>query len=337
MMPSGVTRRSFLAGGTAGLCLARLSDIAAAAIPLNMQLGWLGGGNQLGEVCALRLGYFEKEGLDFKIQPGGPNNDGIAVVASGRYEVGQVSSSPSLMLAVSQDLPIRCFAVSAQKHPYAFFSLPKNPVREPTDFRGKRVGIQATGVILLRALMAKNRIDPDDVKIVTIGSDMAPLLTGQVDVVTGWVTNVTALSVLGPDHVTLRLWDTGVRLYANPYYATTDTLAKNSDTLVRFLRAAARGWDYAYANRDPAIGHLLDVFPNLVRADERAAADVMLDYCFDEATRAHGYGTMDPAIWQEQITMWSSLGQFSKRTPSVDEVMTKEILDATADTRPKLG
>ena len=43
---------------------------AAAATPLNMQLGWLGGGNQLGEVCALRLGYFEKEGLDFKISAG---------------------------------------------------------------------------------------------------------------------------------------------------------------------------------------------------------------------------------------------------------------------------
>src|ERR1700758_549977 len=92
MMPSGSTRRSFLVGGTAGLCLATLSDMAAAAAtPLTMQLGWLGSGNQLGEVCALRLGYFEQEGLDFKIQPGGPNNDGIAVVASGRYEVGQVS------------------------------------------------------------------------------------------------------------------------------------------------------------------------------------------------------------------------------------------------------
>jgi len=338
MMPSRLSRRSLLAGGTAGLCLATLTETAGAtATPLNMQLGWLGGGNQLGEVCALRLGYFEKEGLDFKIQPGGPNNDGIAVVASGRYEVGQVSSSPSLMLAVSQDLPIKCFAVSAQKHPYAFFSLPKNPVRKPADFAGKRVGIQATGVILLRALMAKNGIDPGEVKIVTIGSDMSPLLTGQVDVVTGWLTNVTALSVLGPDRVALRLWDTGVRLYANPYYATTETLAKNGDTLVRFLRAAGRGWDYAYSNRDKAIAFLVEVFPNLVAADERAAADVMLDYCFDEHTRSHGYGTMDPMIWQEQITLWSSLGQFSKRTPSVDEVMTTQILDATADTRPKLG
>lgn len=338
MLASRVSRRSLLASGTAGLCLAALTDLrAAGANPLNMQLGWLGGGNQLGEVCALRLGYFEQEGLDFKIQPGGPNNDGIAVVASGRYEVGQVSSSPSLMLAVSQDLPIKCFAVSAQKHPYAFFSLAKNPVRSPADFKGKRVGIQATGVILLRALMAKNGIDPGQVEIVTIGSDMTPIMTGQVDVVTGWLTNVTALSVLGPDRVALRLWDTGVRLYANPYYATTDTLAKHADTLARFLRAAGRGWDFAYANRDKANAHLLEVFPNLVAADERAAADVMLDYCFDEHTRAQGYGTMDPAVWQEQITTWSKLGQFSKRTPSVDEVMTTQILEATADARPKLG
>jgi NitT/TauT family transport system substrate-binding protein len=106
MMPSRLTRRSLLAGGTAGLCRARLTDVAAAAAtPLNMQLGWLGGGNQLGEACALRLGYFEKEGLDFEIQPGGPNNDGIAVVTSVHYEIGQASSSPSLMLGVSQDLP----------------------------------------------------------------------------------------------------------------------------------------------------------------------------------------------------------------------------------------
>jgi NitT/TauT family transport system substrate-binding protein len=338
MMASHLSRRSLLAGGIAGLCVATLTDMASgAAVSLNMQLGWLGGGNQLGEACALRLGYFEKEGLGFHIQPGGPNNDGIAIVASGRYEVGEVSSSPSLMLAVSQDLPIKCFAVSAQKHPYAFFSLAKNPVRSPADFRGKRVGIQATGVILLRALMAKNGIDPAEVKIVTIGSDMLPLLTDQVDVVTGWVTNMTALSVLGPDRVTLRLWDTGVRLYANPYYATTETLAKNPDVLVRFLRAASRGWDHAYANRDKAVSLLLEVFPNLVAADERAAADVMLDYCFDEHTRSHGYGAMDPAIWQEQIAMWSNLGQFSKRTPSVADVMTTDILDATADARPKLG
>lgn len=335
---ANLNRRSLLrASAAVGASLLLTDQASAETATINMQLGWLGGGNQLGEACAHQLGYFKDEGVDFHFQPGGPNNDGIAVVASGRYEVGEVSSSPSLMLAVSQDIPIRCFAVSAQKHPYTFFSLKKNPVRTPADFVGKKVGIQATGVILLRALLAKNKIDMKDVQVVTIGSDMMPLLTGQVDVVTGWLTNTTALKVLGADRVDLPLWDTGVHLYADPYYATTDTLAGRKDLLVRFLRAASRGWAFAYENRDRAIELLVKEFPNLNAADERAAADVMLSYCFNANTKLNGYATMDPQVWQDQIDTWSQLGQFTKRTPKVDDVMTMDILNATQDSRPKVG
>lgn len=331
-------RRDILTAGMAlGTVIAIADRASGATATVNMQLGWLGGGNQIGEVAAFQLGYFEQEGLDFKIQPGGPNNDGIAIVASGRYEVGQVSSSPSLMLAVSQDIPIKCFAVSAQQHPYAFFSLKQNPVKSPVDFRGKKVGIQATGQILLRALLAKNNIDMKDVQIVIIGSEMTPLMTGQVDVITGWVTNTTALNVIGPDRVQFRLWDAGVKLYASPYYATTETLQSKPDLLVRFLRASAKGWAFCYENRDKAVELLVKSYPNLVAKDERAAADIMLGATFTDATKAGGYGTMDPAVWQEQISLYSQLGQFTKRTPTIDEVMTLDILNATADTRPKIG
>jgi NitT/TauT family transport system substrate-binding protein len=171
---------SMAAGGlAAGGSLLSIGAHAAGKHKINMQLGWLIGGNQLGEVVAKNLGYFEKEDIDFQIQPGGPSIDGVAVVASGRFELGQVSSSPSLMLAVSQGLPIKCFAVGIQKHPYCFFSLKKNPIRTAQDMVGKKIGIQATGVILLRALLAKNKIAEKDVTIVTIGADMSPLLTGQ--------------------------------------------------------------------------------------------------------------------------------------------------------------
>jgi NitT/TauT family transport system substrate-binding protein len=334
---SPLTRRSLVALPATGAVIWIANRTARATETVEMQLGWIGGGNQLGEVAALQLGYFGDVGLDLKIVPGGPNNDGIAGVASGRSAVGQVSSSPSLMLAVSQDLPIRCFAVSAQKHPYAFFSLAKNPVHTPAELRGKKVGIQATGVVLLRALLAKNNMDIKDVQVVTIGSDMMPIMTGQVDVVTGWVTNTTALKVLGTDHVTMRLWDTGVRLYANPYYATPDTLTKHADVLARFLKASAKGWAFAHDHRDQAIELLVKQYPNLVAADERVAADVMLDHAFDEHTKLGGYGAMDPAVWQEQIDLYAQLGQFTKRTPKVDEVMTLDILKATQEERPRIG
>ena len=333
-------RRNFLkTAGAAATALISVDVYAQAKPVVNMQLGWLLSGNQIGEVCAKQLGYYEQEGLELKFQAGGPNIDGVAVVAAGRFEVGQVSSSPSLMLAASQDIPVVCFAAGAQEHPYAFFSVKKNPIREPKDLVGKKVGIQATGVILLRALLAKNKIPEKDVQIVTIGADMSPVLTGQVDCVTGWLTNTSAMKVLGADMVSMRLWDTGVKLYALPYYATANTIKTRGDVLAKYLRASAKGWGFAYepANRAKAVEMLVKEFPNLNVKDETEALDAMLKFSFSPRTKTEGWGAMDPSIWQDQINLYAELGQFSKRTPKLEEVMTLDILKMTADTRPKIG
>ena len=342
MTPSQhLTRRRLLgATATAGAlasagALLSMQALAQDKVKINMQLGWIAGGNQIAEVAAKRMGYYDQEGIDFAIQPGGPSIDGVAIIASGRWEVGQVSSSPSNMLAVSQDLPIKVFATGLQQHPYTFFSLKKAPIRTPQDMVGKKIGIQSTGMVLLRALLAKNKIDEKSMTIIPIGSDMTPLLTGQVDTVTGWLTNTSALKPLGADRVDMRLWDTGVHLYALPYYATTDMIQKRPDVLQRFLRATARGWAYANKNRDAATDLLIKEYPNLDRADERIAADALMSYAYGPLTQANGWGTMDRAVWQDQIQQYADLGQFTKRVPKVDEVMTMDILNATRDYRLK--
>jgi NitT/TauT family transport system substrate-binding protein len=338
------SRRNVLKGGAlaaAGLAFPTLISsrglAAAGTQKVNMQLGWIVGGNQIGEVVAKRLGYFEEEKIDFAIQPGGPSIDGVAMVASGRYEIGQVSSSPSLMLAASQSIPITCFAIGAQKHPYCFFSLPKAPIRNAEDMIGKKIGVQATGQILLSALLRKHNIPADKVEKVIIGSDMAPLLTGQVDAITGWRTNTTALKVLGPDYLSMSLWDQGVRLYALPYYATADLIQSKGELLAGFLRAAGRGWAYAKANPEQSVDLLVKEYPNLVAPDELVAEPIMLSYEFTDRTKEFGWGSFDPAVWQEQIDVQDELKQFTAAKPKLDQVMTTAILDATKDARPKIG
>lgn len=321
--------------GTGGLL--SVNTQAQGKPVVNLQLGWLLSGNQIGEVCAKQMGFYDQAGIQLAFQPGGPNIDGVAIVASGKFEIGQVSSSPSLMLAASQDIPVKCFAAGAQEHPYTFFSLKKNPIREPKDLIGKKVGIQATGVILLKALLAKNKIDEKDVTIVTSGADMTPLLTGQTDCFTGWQTNTTALRALGDQRVDMRLWDCGVKLYALPYYATADTLKTKGDLVQKFVTATAKGWEYAYNNHAAAVDMLIKEFPNLKKDDELEALPVMLKYAFSANTKKNGWGAMDTAVWQEQIDMHADLKQFTKRVPKVDEVMTLDILKATEAQRPKLG
>lgn len=321
-MPAIVTSRVFAQKGTR---------------TINMQLGWLGGGNQLGEVAAKHLGYFEEEDLDFAIQAGGPSIDGVAIVASGRYEIGQVSSSPSLMLAASQGIPVKAFAVSAQEHPYAYISLASNPIKTPQDMIGKKIGIQATGKVLLNALLKKAGIPESEVEVVVIGADMTPLLTGQVHAATGWLTNTTAISALGQDYVAMKLWDQGVQLYGNPYYATADTLEKDQEMLTGFLKAAGKGWEYVNSNPEAAVDLLLKEFPNLVRDDEIIASKVLLKHIFTPATAAGGWGTMDPAVWQGQISLYDELQQFSAGAPKLENVISMAPLEATSADRPKIG
>ena len=341
MRQISVNRRKLLKGAAAtGFAASGLLPSGgfaqAKTQTVNLQLGWLAGNNQVGEIAAKYMGYFEAEKLNVVIQPGGPSIDGVAIVASGRHEIGQISSSPSLMLAASQKIPVMSFATGLQRHPYAYFSLPKKPVHQAKDLVGKKVGIQATAKVLLNALMKKAGIGEKDLEIVIIGSEMTPILTGQCDVVSGWVTNTTTLKPLGPDRVDLFLWDAGVRLYALPYYATKDTIEKKAEMLTAFTRAVSKGWEYALKNTEKTVDYLIKDYPNLKRDDEIAGSTALLKFAFNDNTKANGWGAFDPAVWSEQINLYDDLKQFSAGPPKLEDVITTKILDATKADRPKV-
>jgi NitT/TauT family transport system substrate-binding protein len=342
-MNDGMTRRealgrsaAWLGGLAAGggvLSVAR----SAHAADVTFQLGWIVSNGQIGEIVARSLGYFEAEKINLKITAGGPNVDGVAIVASGSAQAGNLSSSPSLMLARAGGIPVKCFAVGYQEHPFTYFSLPKKPIRSPLDMIGKKIGTQGTARILLRALLAKHKIKDSDVQVVVMGSEMAPLMTGQVDAVTGWLTNTAALKALPPDRVDLRLWDTGIQLYANLYYATDETLGKHGDVVAAFTRAAAKGWAYTYQNPEKAVDMLVKAYPNLDRAAELEAIKPVLSFSFTKTTAAKGWGTMEASVWEQQLRTYDELGQFKSAAPKVSDVMTDAVLQATASVRPKIG
>jgi NitT/TauT family transport system substrate-binding protein len=338
------SRRQFLRGTAAIGGLAAMHSLigvgatrAAGPAEVTMQLGWLASNGIIGEVVAQAKGFYAEEGVELKIVPGGPNVDGVGGVASGQSTLGQTSSSPSVMLARSAGIPIKAFCAGYQKHPFTYFSLESAAIREPKDMVGKTVATQPTAYILLRALLAKNGIAEGDVTVVNMGSDMNQLLTGQVQAVTGWLTNTNALKILGPDRVDMMLWDTGIQLYANVYFATDKTLTETPEILENFLRGSARGWGYARQNPQEAVEMLVAAYPNLDKASELEAVEKVLGFSFDDVTKTDGWGAMNTENWKAQIDTYASLDQFKGTVPTVDDVMTLKILDATLEARKAVG
>ncbi|MDI6028626.1 ABC transporter substrate-binding protein [Corticibacterium sp. UT-5YL-CI-8] len=340
-----MNRRGFLTnaallGGLAAASQTMLTVSGANAqglAKIRMQLGWLASNGLLGEVVAIEKGFYAEQDIELEIVPGGPNVDGVAGVASGQSNVGQISSSPSVMLARSAGVPIKAIAAGYQKHPYAYFSKKSKPIEKPADMVGKTVAIQPTGAILLRALLAKNGIAEDQVTVVNMGADMNQLVTGQADAVVGWLTNVNALKVLGDDRTDMLLWDTGIQLYANVYYTTDDQLANNTKDLTGFIAATAKGWGYARDNQAEAVDILVKAYPNLDKASELEAIGPLMTFAFNETTVANGWGAMSKENWEAQLKTYADLGQFKGTVPTVDDVMSLALLDATTDIRKKVG
>lgn len=338
-----MNRRGFLAGAAAAGSLATTSSLLsitrahASEATIRMQLGWLASNGLLGEVVAIKKGYYTDAGVKLDIVPGGPNVDGVAGVASGQSTLGQISSSPSVMLARSAGMPVKAIAAGYQKHPFAYFSRKGKPIATPKDMVGKTIATQPTAFILLRALLAKNGIPEDQVTMVNMGSDMNQLITGQADAVTGWLTNINALKVLGDDRVDLTLWDGGLQLYANVYYTTDDQLQNHSDELTRFMGATAKGWGYARDNQEEAVEILVEAYPNLDKASELEAIGPLMQFVFNDVTAANGWGTMTAANWEAQLKSYADLGQFKGTVPTVDDVMSLAILEATTEIRKQVG
>lgn len=350
LVVSGSSRREFLrrtvlGAAAAGVGAAGLEAFLAACggasstsgngpasiQDVNWRLGWLANSQQAGEYVAMEKGYLKQAGVNLIVQPGGPNLDSVSLVASGSAMIGQVSSSPTLILARARGVPVKAFASALQKHPFAWFSLKKDNITSPRDWVGKKIGIQGTARPLLNAVVAKYHLNPDSFQTVVIGSDTLPLVNGQVQAASGWVIDSTQTAALPPNgYEVMLLWDLGIQLYANPYFATDDTIKNNKRLLEGFVAAVGKGWEYAFAHPDEAVDIVMKHVQGLKRSTELATVKLMPPFTWNAATKQHGFGTMDLKLWQNQIDTYVNLQLVDKSFPA-SGVATLEILDGSPD------
>src|SRR5579884_3087956 len=321
-----VSRRDFVRGaGALALGLAAGDRLFGPVAPVgaqpsaraSMQIGWFLNSQMAGDVVGLAKGYFREAGIDLTIRPGGPAIDPIQVVAGGGTMFGNVSSVAVLVNARAQGLPVKAFCTAFQRHPFAFVFFTKSKIRTPKDFEGKTIGIQ------------KYNINKDRLKVLFVGGDTTPLVTGQVDVITGWLINAAQMEAVQQAGAIsyFRLWDLGIRLYAYTYFVTDQILRERRDVLVRFVSASARGWLYARDHPDEAIDHLLKMTTGLNRQSELRTWEEVVrgGYLTSVTTKQHGWGYMDPKVWQDLTDTMRALGQIP-RPVSVDEIMTDDLV-----------
>lgn len=236
---------------------------ASAAKPptldkVTFRLAWVYDMAEVGVLVAKEKGYFEKEGLDVTIEPGGFGLDPIKLVAAGSNDYG-IGGAGNLLLARAQGVPIKAVAAEFQNTPVGFITHKDSGITTFQGFKGKRVGIQ-TGAdtdVLYRALLAKNGMTPKDVREVPIQFDMGPFVNKLIDVLPAYVTNQPiTLKGKGFETNVITASSQGLAYYGNVFFTTEKKLKDNPEQVARFVRAVRAGWSDALTNKADAIATL---------------------------------------------------------------------------------
>lgn len=340
-MVHSISRRTFLGynaallgGGIVGL---RASLALAAALgPLVYRLGWVKNVGWAGTYFADKKGYFRDEGFSsVELVSGGPNAAPAESIVNSGQALVSLSSPAITASAVNNGAKLRIIGVQFQTSPFIIASPIDKPLKTPQDCIGKRIGIPGTNGPTWMAFLAANKIDPDSLESVNIGFSAAPLTSGQVDGLMGFVTNIPGpLKRQGFDTYYFGFGDFNFRLVNNSYFVTDDSLVARRDQVKAFMRAEIRGWKDSIGSPEESARLAVQEYGadlGLDLVDQIDQARIQNTLIVNEETKVNGLFTMTPELIATSIELLKISG-----VESSPDLFDMSILREIYDEDPKL-
>ncbi|WP_296666242.1 ABC transporter substrate-binding protein [Demequina sp.] len=320
---AAATAAAAVAAFALAACSSGGSDVEASGVAageemasygdLTLQLSWIKNEEFSGEFFADSSGYFTEAGFDSVELVPGPST-GVAELLSGTADVA-LSDAVSIGSAVAAEgAPLKIIGTTYQKNPFTVLSLADGGnIVTAQDMIGKKIGVQDSNTALFMALLAANGISPDDLEIVPVQYDPAPLTNGEVDGFIAYLTNESiTVGAAGYDTVDLPFADNGLPFVAETFTVTDDAIANNREALKAFLVAEIKGWSDAV--NDPEEGARLayeeygvdlELIPENSIAGAVAQAENLV---VSSETAANGLFTISDALQASTIASLAGAG-----------------------------
>ena len=234
----------------------------ASAEDVKLQLKWVTQAQFAGYYVAQAKGYYEEEGLNVTILPGGPDVAPTQVIAGGGADV-MVDWMPAALAAREKGLPLVNIAQPFASSGMMLTCLKESGITSPADFADKTLGVWFFGnefpfLSWMSQLGLKTDGSPGGVTVLKQGFNVDPLLQKQAACISTMTYNeywqVIDAGIAPEDLVTFKYEDQGVATLEDGLYVLEDRLADPAfqETMVKFVRASMKGWKYAEANPDEA-------------------------------------------------------------------------------------
>jgi NitT/TauT family transport system substrate-binding protein len=249
------------------LCMAAGSAHAQAPERIVFATDWLAQAEHGGFYQAVAEGTYRQHGLDVTIRMGGPQVNGLQLLAAGQVDI-VMGDALQVVSAVEQNVPVTAIAATFQKNPTAIIAHPG--VAKLEDLKGKPIAIAAASNTTFWPWLKQRYGFTDDQKR-PYAFSVQPFLVDARLSQQGFATSEPfSIERGGIQPVVFLLADLGYPPYSEALVVTRATLAQRAAALARFVQASAEGWKSYLAN--PAPGNAL------IKRDNPEMSDALLSF-----------------------------------------------------------
>ena len=233
-----------------------------------MQLKWVTQAQFAGYYVALEKGFYEAEGLDVTIKPGGPDIAPAQIIAGGGADV-VIDWMPSALASREKGVNLVNIAQPFKRSGMMLTCRKDSGISSPADFPGKTLGVWFYGnEYPFLSWMSKLGIATDGsaggVTVLKQGFNVDPILQKQADCVSTMTYNeywqVIDGGLAASELSVFAYEDQGVSTLEDGLYVMQKNLDDPAfvDKAARFLRASMKGWEWATNNSDAAADIVLE-------------------------------------------------------------------------------
>lgn len=215
---------------------------------------WQASASILEVVAASELGYFDDLCLDVALEPGsGETSQNAQLLAAGTVQVTPMSLQNIIQ---SHDAGIDVLGVSSYSDVGLEILMTMPDVTDLTDLEGTTLGHKGELPPTVRAMLEQAGVDVTEITQVQVGYDPSVLPRGQVQSLTGFISNEPNLLAAAGEEVTVwRPFDYDVPSSLGAI-AVNPAFAKDHPTAVEdFLRATLHAYEYCAANAEECVGY----------------------------------------------------------------------------------
>jgi NitT/TauT family transport system substrate-binding protein len=250
------------------LAMSLMAGSAFAAEKVVLQLKWVAQAQFAGYFVAKDKGFYEAEGLDVEIKPGGPDIAPEQVIAGGGADV-IVDWAGGALAAREKGVGLVNIAQPFAKAGMQLVCPKDGPVKTEADFKGKTLGVWFFGneypfYAWMNKLGLKTDGGAEGVNVLKQSFDVQPLIQKQADCISVMTYNeywqLIDAGYKPEDLIVFNYAAMGNDLMEDGLYAMEDKLKDPAfkEKMVKFVRASMKGWQYAKENPDEAAEITMD-------------------------------------------------------------------------------